>query len=205
MKSILAIPLLLGSCLILSAAEPPHRVKIREIRTEIQETPRFEVAGVKDKPFDPRYWLEIEAELEVETKAPDGFIPELRSNWFAIVLPKGEPKVKMLTGEVTFRNVRTKGGTAYISAYIGPDTLEKLTGADRPREGDIEAVALTVSGPNIINEGPHKAGLEAATAKEDTRWWTQGTYKTVPEAIVAKSQTPFAPLWSDRYPAEKEE
>ncbi|MCH7224856.1 Amuc_1102 family pilus-like protein [Haloferula sp. A504] len=185
-----------------------HRVEIKEINTTIQQTPRYQVSGLKDKPFDPRYWLEIEAELEVESLTDTEFIPELRTNWFAIVraidktAPGGKKNV-MLTGEITFQNIRAKDGEAHLIAFIGPDTLEKLTGEDRPNEGDVEGIALTVSGPGVASEGSRAAGLEKATAKEQTRWWAKSMYETVAEAIVAKDRTPFAPLWWDRYPTEK--
>lgn len=187
-----------------------HRVEIKEITTTIQQTPRYEVSGLKDKPFDPRYWLEIEAELEVESLTETEFIPELQTKWFAIVraIDKKAPggkKTVMLTGEVTFQNVRAKDGEAHVIAYIGPDTLEKLTGEDRPTEREVEGIALTVSGTGIASEAPHAAGLEKATAKEQTRWWAQSMYETVAGAIVAKGDTPFAPLWTDRYPTEKAE
>lgn len=192
------------------AQEVQHKVEIKKIETRIQQTPRYEVDGIEDKPFDPRYWLEIEAELEIDTTDPTGFVPELETRWFAIVrqttVAKGEkPKNVMLTGEVTFRDLRAKDGEAHLIAFIGPDTLEKLTGEVRPREGDIEAVAVTVSGPGVLSDGSRAKGLEKATAKEDARWWAAGLYETLNDLIVAKSKTPFAPLWTDRHPAERAE
>ena len=187
------------------AEEVAHRVKIAKIETQIQQTPRFEAAGVKDKQFEPRYWLELEAELEVETTDPSGFIPELQTSWFAIIKDDRTGKPVQLTGKVAFRDVRTKDKKAYVIAYISPDTLEKITGKSRPGEGDVEAVALVVSGSGIVSDGRHAAGLQKATAEEDSKWWSSGRYQTMEGLIVAKGKTPFAPLWSDRYPFEKPE
>jgi hypothetical protein len=188
-----------------AAEETSHKVVIKKLVPQIQQTPRIQASGVKDKPFDPRYWMEIEAELEVETTDPSGFIPELTTSWFAIVKDDRTGKPIALTGKVVFRDVRTKNKRAHVIAFIGPDTLEKLTGKDRPSEGDVEAVALTLSGPGILNDEKHAAGLQKATAKEESKWWSSGKYQTMDGLIVAKSKTPFASLWSDRYPFEKPE
>lgn len=196
----------------LAPAADLHRVEIKEIKSTIQQTPQFEVSGIDDKAFDPRYWLEIEAELEVETVDPTGFIPELQTKWFAAVRaiddsdPNGKKrKTLILTGEVTFRNIRAKDGEAHVIAFIEPDVLERLTGEKRPREDDLEALALVVSGPRIASDKKHAAGLEMATAMEKDGWWKRSMFETMADAVVAKSKTPFAPLWSDRYPTEKPE
>ena len=193
------------------AEEIAHKVVIKKIETEIQQTPRFQVDGVKDKKSDPRYWFEIEAELEVQSTDttgridPAGFIPEITANWFVIIKEKQSGKTKMLTGKATFRDIRTKDKTIHISAYISPDVLEKLTGDNKVSVGDIEAVALVVSGAGIITKDPYAAGLQKATAAEEAKWWLTDKYQTIEGVVVAKSKTPFASLWTDRYPIEKTE
>jgi len=186
-----------------AAEEGAHKVKIVKLETQIQQTPKFEVGGVKDKQFEPRYWLEIEAELQVDTTDPSNFIPEVQTNWFAIIKDDRTKKAVQLTGKVTFREVRAKDKKAHVIAYISPDTLEKITGKSRPVEGDVEAVALIISGSGIVNDAKHAAGLQKATKEEDSKWWASGKYQTMEGLIIAKGDTPFAPLWSDRYPVEK--
>lgn len=189
----------------IEAAEISHRAKIIKITSEIQQTPQFQVSGIKDKAVVPRYWLEIEAEIEVETTDPSGYIPELEAKWFAVIIDKSKekPESVRLLGTTTFKNLKTKNKNVMISAYIEPDVLEKLTGSNKPSQRDIEAIALTISGPGIVNEGRHEAGLMKATAKEEAKWWIEWKNANLDDVIVAKSKTPFAPLWTDRYPAEK--
>ena len=211
MKLILTSLILAISLAGANAKEIAHKVVIKSIETVIQQTPEFQVNGIKDKKFNPRHWLEIEAELEVQTTNDKGeldtkgFIPEITANWFVIIKDKQSGKPIMLNGKATFREIRTKDKKAYVSDYISPDTLEKLTGENKPSDKDIEGVALVISGPGIVSEGEHKKGLQKATVHEDTQWWSGSQYKTMDGAVLAKSKTPFAPLWTDRYPVEKPE
>jgi hypothetical protein len=211
MKLILTSLVLAVSLAGANAKESVHKVVIKSIEREIQQTPQFQVNGIKDKKFNPRYWLEIEAELEVYTTDatgqidPAGFIPEITANWYVLIKDKQSGKPIILNGKVTFREIRTKDKKAYVSAYISPDTLEKLTGKDKPSDKDIEAVALMISGPGVVNEGEHKKGLVKADAFEERNWWQSGEHKTIDGTVLAKSKTPFAPLWTDYYPIEKPE
>lgn len=200
------IPLLLVGFATLSpvrSQEVVHRAKILSLAGELQQTPEFQFSGPKKKATKPRSWLEIEAEVEVETKAPSGFIPELTAQWFAVVLDQAGGKPVRLSGSVTFKNVRTAGGSVFLSAYIEPDTMERLTGKAKPGSRDLEGFALVLSGPGILDQGKFAEGLVKATAEEKSKWWAEWKHETLEDAIVAKSKTPFAPLWTDRYPAEK--
>lgn len=203
MKTI--IPLILALALVspLEAQQPVHRAKILKIVGESQQTPEFQVSGPRDKTTKPRHWIEIEAEIEVETTDPSGFIPELEARWFAVIMDKHSKKPVRLLGKATFKNLRTADKKVFVSAYIEPDTLERLTGSSKPSENDIEGYALTISGPGIVTEGRHAEGLAKATAEKDAKWWDTWQGQSLDGLIVAKSKTPFAPLWTDRYPTEK--
>ena len=185
-----------------------HRVEIIKIRSQFQQTPEFQVNGVKDKDFDQRHWLEMEAELEVETTAKSGYIPEITAQWFVVVFDnKPENKKKKrepvrLLGDVQFMKIRTKDKRVFISAYVDPDTLEQLTGKNRPGDNDIESIALVIKGDGIITKGDHAKGLFHATAKQKTGWWAKWKGRSLEDAILAKSKTPFAALWTNRYPNE---
>jgi hypothetical protein len=200
------------SMIATGADNPAHRVEIKSIAAQVRQTPRLQVEGAKAKPIPPRSWIEIEAEIKLDGPDKDDLIPELRTKWYAIVMDRshvdanGKQTVnpKMLTGEVVFENVRAKEKRAYLVAYIAPDDLEKLTGKDRPGEGDVEAAALVISGKGILADPKHAPGLQKATAKQELKWWEGEKYPTMEGLIVPKSKTPFAPLWCDRYPSEKE-
>jgi len=195
----------LGALLLLGAAcadEPAHRARIVAIQVANQQTPEYQVSGPRDKSTKPRNWIEIEAEIEVETTDPSGFIPDLEAKWFAVVIDRHTKKPVRLRGESRYKNINTKDGKVFVSAYIEPDTLERLTGRSKPRDSDIEGYALVLSGSGIVRAGKYAADLVKATAEEKSEWWSQWTQTTLDNMIVPKSRTPFAPLWTDRYPTE---
>ncbi len=205
MKRIITLFSALALVSPLEAQQPVHRAKILKIAGEAQQTPEFQVSGPRDKTTKPRHWIEIEAEIEVETTDPSGFIPELEARWFAVILDKHSKKPVRLLGKSTFKNLRTDDKKIFISAYIEPDTLERLTGSSKPSENDIEGYALTISGTGIVTEGRHAEGLTKATAEKDAKWWDNWQGQSLDGLIVPKSKTPFAPLWTDRFPTEKAE
>jgi len=187
------------------SAQVAHRVEINKIVTEVQQTPQFQVVGPKEKRVIPRYWIEIEAELEVDTTDPSKFIPELTASWFAVVQVEenGKEVSTLLSGNCVFQNIRTADKKAILSAYIGPDTLERLTGETKPSSGDFDSIALTISGPGVLTNGRYEQGLFKATKKESAKWWFNWKEKSVPDTIMPKSKTPFAWLWTERFPVEK--
>ena len=200
MKTITVITLGLALAAGLHAAEPAHRAKILNIEGQAQKTPQFQVNGPQGKAVKPREWIEIEAEVEVETTDPSGFIPELEASWFAVILDRNKKPVRLL-GRTVFKNVSTSEKKVFLSAYIEPETLERITGDPRPGEREIEGYALTLSGPGIA-EGKHAEGLAMASAKEESKWWAEWKHESLDGLIIPKSKTPFASLWTDRYPAE---
>ena len=203
MKTITAMIVTLALIAGAEAQQPAHRAKIIKIEGQTQQTPSFQVSGPRDKATKPRYWIEIEAEIEVETTDPSGFIPELEARWFAVIKDKHSGKPVRLLGKTTFKNINTTDKKIFLSAYIEPDTLERLTGSSRPNESDIEGYALTISGPEIVTEGRHAEGLTKATAEKEAKWWETWNHQSLDGLIIPKSKTPFAPLWTDYYPTEK--
>jgi len=186
--------------------EVAHRAKILKLEGKVQQTPEYQVAGPGKKPSKARDWIEIEAEIEVETTDPRGFIAELEAQWFAVIVDrqsKPDKKPVRLLGKATFKNIRTADRKIFLSAYIDPDTLERLTGGSRLSEGDIEGYALTLAGPGVVKEGKYAEGLSKATAEKAAKWWVTWPGENLEGGILAKSKTPFAPLWTDRYPTEK--
>jgi len=205
----IALPLALSPILSAQKAEVKHRVEVKEVKVEVQQTPLFQVTGPKEKRIDPKYWIEIEAELEVETKEGRGVVPfisELQATWYAVIKDEvGEKREPvLLKGRSEYRMVRTAGGEAFLSAYIEPNVLERLTGKERPSESDLLAFAVVVSGTDIATEGKFAKELFKSEG-EKGKWWENWKREIKEDFIVPKSTTPFAPLWADRYPPEKVE
>jgi hypothetical protein len=53
----------------------PNSVDVKKVEVEVQKTPQFQAGGVNNKNIpNPRDWLEVEVEFEVDTRAPDNAV-----------------------------------------------------------------------------------------------------------------------------------
>lgn len=157
----------------------PGSIKIGKVLPAMVKTPEYNLTSGPTKRSRNRDWLEIE--VEFETKPDD--IDELTFKYTILV------EKKLLDGEVTHVNIPSKDHFSVM--YIGPRTLEKLSGGKGVGPNSIENVWIEVSrqgqvlGKASFRPGnppnlPHLTGL-----------------------VLNKDETPFAPLFYDRYEAIK--
>jgi hypothetical protein len=155
-----------------------------------------EFAGGKQKSFKPKDWLEI------ETKIRTSMAPEPKSKtcdrltvkWYVAVKNPEKPNTMLLlTRDVEHVNIPLEEDV-YVSVYLSPASLKRLTGSDRGGKSAVEAVAYEI----LIN------GVKVAedTTKFKTGWWNAASDKisrsdAVP--LLNKTETPFANSWWDRY------
>jgi len=164
------------------AAAPigPTSIKLGKIAPEGVKSPEYQITGGPQKRSKVGTWLEVE--VEFETKVED--IDELTFNYMVAI------EGKLLVGSVTHINI-PGGKDHYSVVYIAPRSLEKLVG-NKPLTGAaIQNVWVTVT-----RQGQN---LAAASMKP-------GNPPNVPQVtgmILNKSETPFAPLFYDRYEAIK--
>jgi hypothetical protein len=165
-----------------SAQSPvgPGSVKLGKVQPEVIKTPEYNVTGGPQKRSKIGQWLEVE--VEFETKPED--IDELTFK-FTVLIEK-----KLLDGEVTHINI-PKGRDHYSVIYVSPRTLEKLTGGRPLTAGSIENVWVEVSKQGqILDKAAFKAGVPP-------------NLPHLTGLILNKDETPFAPLFYDRYEAIK--
>jgi hypothetical protein len=155
-----------------------------------------EFAGGKQKSFKPKDWLEI------ETKIKTSMAPEPKSKtcdrltvkWYVAVKNPEKPNTMLLlTRDVEHVNIPLEEDV-YVSVYLSPASLKRLTGSDRGGKSAVEAVGYEI----LIN------GVKVAedTTKFKTGWWNAASDKisrsdAVP--LLNKTETPFANSWWDRY------
>ena len=186
------------------AKEPAHAVNIVSLEANIVRTPNFEAKGVERKEMEARRWLEIEAEVEVKTSDPSGYIPALQAEWHVVVMqemPGKKVEVPFkLSGISHYKDVRAKDGKVYLSAYVEPKTLERFFGDDRIRpRSDFKTIALKLSGEGVMTKGRTALSTDEKIGPMLTDW----KHDYSDSAIVSKSKTPFALIAIDRYPEEK--
>lgn len=158
------------------------------------ESPEF--SGGVQKAFKPKDWLEIEMPVTVQ------MAPEPQSQTADSILVKWYIAVKntekagtmhLLTKDVTHVNIPLNE-EIYVSLYLSPASLKRLTGSDRGGKSAVEAVGYEV----LVNGQLQAKG----TTKFADGWWNASSDKisrnsTVP--LLNKMETPFANHWWDRY------
>ena len=168
----------------------PGAVKIKEMELEVQKTPQFQAGGVNDKNIpNPRDWLELEVEFEVDVRAPDNtVVPELMFKYYVGFRDKSGNN-RCLMGEVKHKNVMV-GEEAYSAVYISPDTLGEITGEYRSfQTSDVAGYGIEVYYNGVL------VGLSSSVSGNNKFWESMSTSP----GILAKHDTPFALLWIDRY------
>lgn len=158
----------------------PGAVKIKKIDPQAVKTPEYNISGGPQKRSKVGTWLEVE--VEFESKAEE--IDELTFAYVIMV------ENKLLTGSVTHINI-PQGGDHYSVMYVSPRTLEKLSGKPGSTP-NVQNVWVTVSRQGqIIDQmaAPKKVAIPNLPQ-------TAGL-------VLNKMETPFAPLFFDRYEAIK--
>lgn len=198
----------LGSVALLSntSAQVLHEALVKKVEISMQQTPEFNAGGPKGKSWDPLQWLEIEVELDVDSKSPTKIIPEIEATFYVALPnkaggPGAGPNARvMLVDRITFVNIRAHKGEAFLIAYVNPDTLTRFTGEEKARENDVLSVGIEISGPGLSNSKPDKMWGSTAAGQ----WWRQVSYPREQGMVLPKGKTPFALLWYDRYPQTRE-
>lgn len=160
----------------------PNSIKMGKVQPAVVKTPEFQLSsGPQKRTGKSRDWLEIEVDFDTTAE----LIPELTFK-YTILIEK-----KLLDGEVTHVSI-AKGKEHYSVVYVSPSVLERLTGGKALTAGSIENVWVEVSSqgqklapiishrPGAVPNAPHLTGM-----------------------VLTKDQTPFAPLFYDRYEAIK--
>ncbi|MEY4568714.1 MAG: hypothetical protein RLZZ398_153 [Verrucomicrobiota bacterium] len=160
------------------------------------DLPSPEFPGGKSKAFKPKDWLEIETKLnlslspEPASKTCDKVIVK----WYvAVKNPEKVGTFLLITKDIEYVNVPLSEDV-YCSVYLSPSSIKRLTGFDRAGKGAVEYVGFEV----LING--EKVAQE--TSKGKVGWWSAASDKisrTEKVPLLNKAETPFAPMWWDRY------
>ena len=99
----------------------------------------------------------------------------------------------LFTKDIDYVNVPVSE-EVYCSVYLSPSSIKRLTGFDRAGKSAVEYVGyeVLINGEKVAQE----------TSKGKPGWWNAASDKIsrsdkVP--LLNKAETPFAPMWWDRY------
>jgi hypothetical protein len=157
--------------------------KIDKVTPSLIQTPIYQYQGdQRQNPSQAGKWLEIEVQFEAVPEVTD----ELTAKFYVMI------NNVVLSGDVTYINV-PKGREQYACMYVPPATLTRLMGG-KP----VVLSAITNVGVQLQVKGQ---AVYEKNSPEIAEWWTR--FQQTSGLLLNKNQTPFAPLYWDRYPQIK--
>lgn len=160
-----------------------------------------EVGGnTNRKNFKPKDWLEVEVKFKIDAVRPeskDGFVDQAEVRWYvAVENPGKKGQYWKLEKSVTYVNIPI-GEDVYVSVYISPNSVKRLSGSDRANKGLIWGVAGEITIAGTTQTFNSKSGSK--------KWWESGSLSSTDKVpLLHKGETPFKGLWWDRYAEIKE-
>jgi hypothetical protein len=164
----------------------PGSVKITKVEIAGVKTPEYMINGGPQKRSKTGTWLEVE--VAFETKVED--IDELTFNYKVLI------EKTLIDGNVTHVNI-PKGTEHYSVMYISPRSLEKLVNGKTFTAAAIGNAWISVSRQGQVLDGPQ------ANPKAAYKPTAMPNLPQVAGLLLNKNDTPFAPLFYDRYEAIK--
>lgn len=158
----------------------PGAIKLSKIIPSIVKSPEYQVQGIPAKRTKASDWLEVEVEFEVK-------VEEIDELTFAYTIMIDN---KLVDGSVTHVNIQ-KGRERYSVVYIAPRSLEKLTGGHPLTKESVQNVWVVVT----------RQGLEIA--RDALKNVAIPNMQHLTGFVLNKNETPYAPLFYDRYEAIK--
>ena len=154
----------------------PNSIKVGKVLVSAPTTPEFQVTGGQNKRYQLGKWLEFEVSYDT---IPE-IIDELTFRFTALV------EGKLLVGDVTYQAI-SKGKDHYAVMYISPKGIAGLTQGKALSGAAVENVWVTIERQGQI------------LGKESFKPGEPKNQQKITGLILNKNQTPFAPLYYDRY------
>jgi hypothetical protein len=154
--------------------------QLTKITRNIISPPEFNFTGAQTYRNNGRdRWLEV----EVEFSAAPEFNDELTSKYFILI------NRKVLSGEVTHVNI-LRGRELRSVMYVPPRALAHILGNRALTANAVENVAVQVLAQGAVKD-------EQSLERARPQWYA--ALPAVTGLLLNKNETPFAPLYWDRY------
>lgn len=182
------------------AALAQTQIKINVEDPKFDDLQSPEVGGnTGKKSWKPKDWLEVEVKVKLDARnAPrDKHIDTLTVRWFVAVENKVDKNAQpyfLMEKQVVHVNVPIDE-EFFLSCYLSPATIKRLTGKDRAGKSSIKAVGGEITCPGAV-----KPARFASEGDVSNPWWTSSKMqRTNKYPLLNKNETPFKFLWWDRY------
>jgi hypothetical protein len=154
--------------------------QITKVNRNLITTPQYTYTGAQQYSANQREpWLEVEVDFN---SAPE-FTDDLTFKYF--ILFNG----RLLSGEVTHTNIAA-GRDHKSVMYVSPKTLARFAGGRPITANMVQNIAV-----QIVQQGAVKD--ELTLVRGAARWFA--SMPQVSGFVLNKNETPFAPLYWDRY------
>jgi hypothetical protein len=154
--------------------------QITKITKNLIMTPQYTYGGAEQYQVNQRdRWLEV----EVEFASAPAFTDELTFKYFILI------NGSLLTGEVTHANIKA-GRENRSVMYVPPTALLRLLNNRPMTPTSVQNIAV-----QIVQQGAVKDELNLVRAPAE--WYK--TIAALSGVVLNKNETPFAPLYWDRY------
>jgi hypothetical protein len=174
--------LILALCVlpVLGFAQGRGEFQLTKINRNLVTTPQYSYNGGPQYRTDQAAkWLEVEAEFTALPEITD----DLTVKYFIMI------NGKLLTGEVTHTNILA-GRERRSVMYVTPMALARFNGNKPMTQQTIQNIAV-----QLVQQGAVKDELSVVRAPAG--WFS--TLPALPGFVLNKNDTPFAPLFWDRY------
>jgi hypothetical protein len=159
---------------------PAPDLRITKISPNLISSPNFSFTGAQQYQTNLRdKWLEV----EVEFAALAAYTPEATFKYFILI------GGRLLTGEVTHVNIAARKELRSVM-YVPPRALDYVLNNRAANINSVENVAVQVVIGGAVQD---EMSLQRARAQ-----WYAGL-PPLPNLVLNKNETPFAPLYWDRY------
>ncbi len=156
---------------------------VKKVKIEFIPTPEYQFSGTDRRSDNREKWMEIETEFE---STPE-FTEELTFKYYVQI-----NKVVFI-GEVTHVDIAAGKGL-YSVMYISPRSISRIMAGKTMNGAAIDKVSVEISKQGaLVGFGSWK--------NEKQGWWASSPQK--PGFLRNKNETPFAPLYWERYEAIK--
>lgn len=175
-------------------AQGAGEVTISKVEPQIVNTPAISYSGATQKATRPKNWLEVEVSFTWQPRsATDKYTDDLTVNYYVYLNNKSAlyPQGALLTGQTALTSVQARQNDLKTVVYVSGKALDRLFDGKAPTSATtaVTDIGVTISkgGQVVAEKSLHGNGA----------WWSQ--LQQVPGYLLAKQDTPFAPLNWDYY------
>jgi hypothetical protein len=162
------------------APAPTGNFQIKSITKNLITSPQYTYTGAQQYTANQRdNWLEIEVVFASSAEFSD----DVTFKYYVAI------NNKVLTGEVTHSNIAA-GSENRSVMYVPPKVLIRFNNGRPVTTASIQNIAVQIAQQGAVKD-------EASLTRAAGKWYT--TLPQVPGLLLNKDETPFAPLYWDRY------